>query len=56
MVNDLEMDVKLKRIDVCDLLIACSALEDISNGANKWRDLHDLLESQLNKFDNEIKK
>lgn len=42
--------LKLKRIEVCDLLIACNATYGAS-GAQKWADLHDKLEEILKQFD-----
>lgn len=50
--NQRTMNVKLERIDVCDLLIACTALEQ-ETGAKKWGRLHDKLEAALNEFDAE---
>lgn len=50
--NDEIMDLRLKRIDVCDLLLACIAAEEISGGeAKKWLKLHDKLRKQLKEFD-----
>lgn len=50
MYNERTMNVKLKRIEVCDLLIACTALEQETE-AKKWGELHDKLEKILEAFD-----
>ena len=50
--NQRTMKIKLERIDVCDLLLACSAL-DQETGAKKWGALHEKLMSQLDEFDAE---
>ena len=44
------VNLDLKRIDICDLLIACTAAADIS-GAEKWNTLHDKLYKILDNFD-----
>ena len=48
--NQRTMTVKLERIDVCDLLLACTALEQ-ETGAKKWDDLHNKLKATLEAFD-----
>ena len=48
--NQRTMTVKLERIDVCDLLLACTALEQETD-AKKWGDLHDKLKTALEAFD-----
>lgn len=53
--NNLEVNVTLKRIDICDLLIACNCAKKASNGAEKWDKLHELLQAQLYGFDSEKK-
>lgn len=52
MTNEMNISMELKRIDICDLLIACDMAGDIS-GAEKWDLLHDKLAAILNKFDAE---
>lgn len=50
--NQKTMTVKLRRIDVCDLLLACSCADDkADNGSEKWKRLHDMLKEQLEAFD-----
>lgn len=48
--NQRTMNVKLERIDVCDLLIACTTLEQETD-AKKWGKLHDKLKATLEAFD-----
>lgn len=48
--NQRTMTVKLERIDVCDLLLACTALEQQTD-AKKWGELHEKLLKQLDAFD-----
>lgn len=48
--NEKTMTLKLKRIDVCDLLLACTIISGESD-ATKWHKLHDLLHQALNEFD-----
>ena len=53
----MEMSLKLERIDVCDLLLACAGAMSIcrESGAksDKWIALHDKLKKQLENFDKE---
>lgn len=48
--NERQMKVNLQRIDVCDLLIACTYCEQ-ATGAKKWGELHDKLKAALEAFD-----
>lgn len=48
--NEKTVTLKLKRIDVCDLLIATTSLSHETN-AKKWGLLHDKLLQILNEFD-----
>lgn len=53
--NAVETSVKMKRIDICDLLFACSVLKALSNdGGKKWDKLHDLLITQLHELDRQL--
>lgn len=55
--NQLEMSVNLKRIEVCDLLLACLAAKEIAgDNGKKWDRLHEFLKDQLHKFDDLIDK
>ena len=55
--NEMEISLKLERIDVCDLLLACTGAMSIcrESGANsdKWITLHNKLMKQLESFDKE---
>lgn len=54
MTNYKDMEVTLKRIDVCDLLLACLAAEEASGTTekdSKWSRLHEKLKAQLHDFD-----
>lgn len=48
--NEKTVILKLKRIDVCNLLLATTALSDGENREH-WKVLHDKLEQILDEFD-----
>ena len=48
--NQKTVTMKLSRIELCDLLIACNTCADVSN-ADKWSKLHDKLKAILDEFD-----
>lgn len=48
--NEKTVTLKLKRIEVCNLLIACTALSEGKNREH-WKELHDKLEEILKEFD-----
>lgn len=48
--NQRTVTMKLKRIEVCDLLIALTAVADDSE-AKKWDALHDKVKAILDEFD-----
>ena len=48
--NQKTVTLKLKRIDVCNLMIACTALSQEENREH-WKLLHDNLMQILNEFD-----
>lgn len=50
MTNELIVNVRIKRIDLCDLLLACTAVYE-DTGAKKWDQLHDKLQMILEQFD-----
>lgn len=50
--NQKVVKTELQRIEICDLLIACTMIANAS-GAEKWHNLHDKLSNILAKFDNE---
>lgn len=44
--------LKLKRIEICDLLLATLAAKQLANdGGKKWEELHDKLKTILDDFD-----
>ena len=45
------VSLKLKRIEVCDLMLACTVLSDNNENTKKWNDLHDKLQEILKEFD-----
>lgn len=51
--------VKIKRIELCDLLLACSAIsasaKDAGETGKKWDELHDKLKAILDDFDQKQK-
>lgn len=52
MLNERIVTLKLTRIDVCDLLLACTALDTATDSDNhKWEQLHDKLNGILDEFD-----
>lgn len=50
--NELPMKIELKRIEVCDILLALTAIST-SCDAKKWDKLHDKIGAMLDEFDNE---
>lgn len=54
-INQKTVTVKIKRIELCDLLIACTAVstavKESGETGKKWDDLHDKLEAILQDFD-----
>lgn len=50
--NGRTIKTNFKRIELCDLMIACTALE-IETGAEKWATLHDKIEHVIAEFDRE---
>lgn len=55
MINSFETTIRIKRIEICDLMLACLAARDIANdGGKKWMKLHDKLKNQLNELDNQL--
>lgn len=53
--NTVETSVKMKRIDICDLMLACDAAKELSSdGGGKWDKLYDLLRTQLDELDRQL--
>lgn len=55
--NEKTLTVTMKRIDLCNLMLACTntaqSLEAEGRTARKWRTLHDQLKAALDSFDAE---
>lgn len=52
MLNEKTVTVEIKRIQLCDLLLACTHLDmETSEDTKKWRELHDKLKQILDDFD-----
>ena len=49
--NQKTVTVKIKRIELCDLLLACTVISDSNPEAKKWEALHDKLKQILEEFD-----
>lgn len=55
MIDYFESAVTLKRIEICDLLLACLAAKELSNdGGEKWIRLYKNLKEQLDKLDAQL--
>lgn len=52
--NQFETHLKLKRIDICDLMLACLAAKEMAHTAKKWDRLHDELKKQLAELDAQL--
>ena len=54
MLNDMTVNVEVKRIELCDLLLATLAAQELANDSGeKWKRLHEKLKNILNDFDKE---
>lgn len=50
--NEKTVTVKMKRIDLCNLMLACTVLDDATDeNTTKWAKLHDQLKEILDDFD-----
>lgn len=56
--NAKNVTVKMRRIDLCDLIMACTEMSFLANAAThdqehtkKWDELHDKLDAILKAFD-----
>lgn len=55
--NEFKTTLQVKRIDICDLMLACLAAKELSNDdGKKWVRLHDELKRQLNELDAQLEK
>lgn len=50
--NARTVKTNFKRIELCDMMIACTALAE-ETGAKKWEELHDKIKKALEAFDKE---
>ena len=50
--NSFKTTIQLKRIEICDLMLACLAAKELANDeGKKWDRLHDNLKAQLAELD-----
>ena len=53
--NNFKTTIEVKRIDICDLMLACLAAKEAANDeGKKWDRLHDLLQDQLDELDAQL--
>lgn len=53
--NGFETTLKVTRIEICDLMLACMAAKEQANdGGAKWAKLHDNLKAQLDALDAQL--
>lgn len=53
--NNFKTTIEVKRIDICDLMLACLAAQEAANdGGEKWQKLHDKLQAQLDELDAQL--
>lgn len=53
--NEFKTTLQVKRIDICDLMLACLAAKNLANdGGTKWDRLHDELKRQLKELDAQL--
>ena len=52
--NSFKTTLQVRRIDICDLMLACMAAKELSNGATKWDKLHEELKNQLKELDEQL--
>ena len=47
--------IKLRRIDICDMMLACLAAKELANDeGKKWDRLRETLKSQLKELDKKL--
>ena len=56
MLNQMNVTVKFKRIELCDLMLACEAAWSMSGDtleerSDKWLKLHDQIKDMIDNFD-----
>ncbi len=58
MLNEMKVTVEMKRLELCDLMLACSLAAGLAEKypeypekLNKWHKLHDSIKSIIDNFD-----
>lgn len=53
--NEFKTTLQVRRIDICDLMLACITAQYAANdGGEKWKRLHDNLKKQLAELDEQL--
>ena len=53
--NNFKTTIEVKRIDICDLMLACLAAKELANDeGKKWDRLHEKLKAQLDELDAQL--
>lgn len=53
--NHFETTIRVQRIEICDLMLACLVAKNNANdGGEKWEKLHDKLKAQLEDLDRQL--
>ena len=55
MKNEFKTTIQLRRIDICDMMLACLAAKELANDeGKKWDRLRETLKSQLEELDRQL--
>ena len=53
--NHFKTHIQVERVDICDLMLACTMAQYQANdGGRKWAKLHEKLKAQLDDLDKEL--
>lgn len=53
--NQFKTTIEVRRIDICNLMLACTLTGQSANdGGKKWERLHDELKRQLDELDKQL--
>ena len=53
--NQFKSHIEVTRIEICDLVLACTLLDQrTDDSTTKWRKLHDKLKAQLDELDRQL--
>lgn len=53
--NHFKTTLKVERVDICDLMLACTLAQyNANDGGKKWARLHDKLRAQLDELDQDL--